>query len=74
MGDDASGEIEDMCFVYPILQPVVPAAAAAAVGSGVARQYPGGSADALPWSGSTGFLRFAVFFANPFNRYLNTEA
>ena len=48
----AAGE-EDMCFVYPVLQPA-----------------PRAPEEALPWSGaaSKGYLRFSVFFANPFNR------
>lgn len=71
MGDDTSGEVEDMCFVYPMLQPVAPAASTSTVGSGTVRQNSGGSPGALPWSSSTGFLRFGVFFANPFNRYVS---
>lgn len=88
--DDDSRETEDMCFVYPILQPIPPSGAATAAGAGAAGATAGaaGSAGAVaatagssserkqvsasagpsPWSTSTGFLRFSVFFANPFNR------
>lgn len=47
---------EDMCFVYPVLQPRV--------------RRRRGNSGGLPWSGedSRTFLRFSVFFANPFNR------
>ena len=48
---------EDMCLVYPLLQPSV---------DGLHR--------VLPWSESTGFFRFSVFFANPFNRRVVGEA
>lgn len=46
---------EDMCFVYPVLQPDV---------------RDTGKKGMLPWTsaGSKGCLRFAVLFANPFNR------
>lgn len=49
-------EEEDMCFVYPMLQPVVTKG--------------GAEGGELAWSAnaSTGFLRFSVSFANPFNR------
>lgn len=45
-----------MCFVYPVLQPV----STKRRGNGE-----------LPWSGgeSRTFLKFSVFFANPFNRF-----
>lgn len=51
----AAVEEEDMCFVYPVLQP---------------RGRRRGSSGGMPWSGeeSRTFLRFSVYFANPFNR------
>lgn len=51
----AAVQEEDMCFVYPVLQPRV-------------RRRSGSGG--LVWSGeeSGTFLRFSVFFANPFNR------
>ncbi|CAM9411538.1 unnamed protein product [Hapterophycus canaliculatus] len=54
----ASQEGEDMCFVYPILQPPP------------SRRSRNGK---LPWSGeeSRTFLRFSVFFANPFNSLMD---
>eukprot|EP00903_Cladosiphon_okamuranus_P005945 g5874.t1 len=52
---------EDMCFVYPVLQPRV------------RRRGSSGSGGGLPWSGaeSRTFLRFSVYFANPFNSLMD---
>eukprot|EP00752_Nemacystus_decipiens_P018720 g16783.t1 len=54
----APSQEEDMCFVYPVLQPRI----RRRVGSG-----------GLPWSGeeSRTFLRFSVYFANPFNSLMD---
>ena len=56
--EQSAAEEEDMCFVYPVLQPAPVAAES------------GGDGEGSPWAGagSKGFLRFSVFFANPFNR------
>ncbi|CAN0131113.1 unnamed protein product, partial [Ectocarpus sp. 4 AP-2014] len=58
----AGQEEEDMCFVYPVLQPVLKRRARDGRGGG-----------SLPWSGeeSRTFLRFSVFFANPFNSLMD---
>ncbi|CAN0041907.1 unnamed protein product [Ectocarpus sp. 12 AP-2014] len=58
----AAQEEEDMCFVYPVLQPVLRRRARDGRGGG-----------SLPWSGeeSRAFLRFSVFFANPFNSLMD---
>ncbi|CAN0552990.1 unnamed protein product, partial [Ectocarpus sp. 12 AP-2014] len=58
----AAQEEEDMCFVYPVLQPVLGRRARDGRGGG-----------SLPWSGeeSRTFLRFSVFFANPFNSLMD---
>lgn len=57
--DRSAVEEEDMCFVYPLLQP------AALVGGGGGG---GGGVGGVPWSKANGYLRFSIFFANPFNR------
>lgn len=67
----AAQEREDMCFVYPVLQPVQRQQKKKKK-KNQRRGNGGGSGDdsGLPWSGeeSRTFLRFSVFFANPFNR------
>ncbi|CAM9903085.1 unnamed protein product, partial [Pylaiella littoralis] len=60
----AAQEGEDMCFVYPVLQPV----------QQQQQRRGGGGGGGLPWSGeeSRTYLRFSVFFANPFNSLMDT--
>ncbi|CAM9610591.1 unnamed protein product [Chrysoparadoxa australica] len=62
------GSLEDVAFVYPVLQPVVSASALQQSTKPEKKQ----PTWLLPWARSNGFLRFSVVFANPFNSLMDS--
>ncbi|CAM9630849.1 unnamed protein product, partial [Phaeothamnion confervicola] len=65
-GGDGSGDGEDLAFVYPVLQPVRKASGR--------KGSAGAAAEValLPWESSRAFVRFAIFFANPFQSLMDS--